>query len=267
MKIGFVGCGSAGRPLAVGWRDAGHEIGAIITGAPEDAVAVIGAGVANGSLDDADVVVFATPDDALAGAARQHRLRPDQVAVHLSGAHPSTVLAATGARTAGMHPLRAFANVQTAVEGLPGTYFFIEGDAADVAEALARDLGGKTARIDTNQKTLYHAGAATAANYTVTLFAMACRMFEAAGVDSETASAALLALARGALNNVEQVGPAKGLTGPVARGEVEVIEAHLGAVDREARALMVPLIEATIPLALQKGTLSDEAAARIRALF
>ncbi len=152
MKIGFVGCGSAGRPLAVGWRDAGHEIGAIITGSAAEAVAVIGAGTANGTLDDADVVVFATPDDALAGAASQHRLRKDQVAVHLSGSHPSTVLAPTGARTAGLHPLRAFASVQVSVAGLSGTYFFVEGEAADVAESLARDLGGIAARITTEHE-------------------------------------------------------------------------------------------------------------------
>jgi len=267
VKIAFVGCGSAGRPLAVGWRDAGHEIGAIITGSAAEAVAVIGAGTADGSLDDAEVVVFATPDDALAGAARQHRLRKDQVAVHLSGSHPSTVLAPTGARTAGLHPLRAFANLRASVAALKGTYFFVEGEAADVAESLARDLGGIAARITTEQKTLYHAGAAMAANYVVALFACSCRMFEEAGVEPETASAALMGLALGALNNVEQVGAARGLTGPVARGEVDVIAAHLAAVDEKTRRLMVPLIEATIPLAMEKGTLSDEAAARIRALF
>ena len=55
MKIAFVGCGAVGRALARLWLNAGHEIGAVHarTHAAE-AVATIGAGVADGPLDDAD---------------------------------------------------------------------------------------------------------------------------------------------------------------------------------------------------------------------
>jgi len=79
----------------------------------------MGAGVPDGPLDDADVVVFATPDDVLAPVAARHRLAPSQVALHLSGAHPSTVLAPTGARAASLHPLCPFADLDTAGEFSP----------------------------------------------------------------------------------------------------------------------------------------------------
>ena len=108
MRIAFVGCGSAGRPLGVAWARAGHEIGAVVCRtSAADAVAVLGQGTPGGDLTDADVVVFATPDDVLAAAAKEHTLRAEQVALHLSGAHASTILAPTGARTASLHPLRA----------------------------------------------------------------------------------------------------------------------------------------------------------------
>ena len=268
MRIGFVGCGAAGRALAVAWRRAGHEIGSIVTrNSSNEAVAAIGAGAADGPFDDDDVVVFATPDDALAGVATDHRLTSGHVALHLSASHPSTILDPTGAKTAGLHPLRAFADLETAVASLPGTYFFVEGEAADVAEQLARDVGGIPSRIATGQKTLYHAGATLAANYTVALLARACRLFGEAGVEKATAQAALLRLARGALDNVEQSGLAHGLTGPVARGETRLVEQHLLAVDDETRALLARLIEAAIPLAEEKGTLSPEAAAALRRLL
>ena len=84
MRIAFVGCGAAGRPLGAAWRGKGHSIGAVRTrSTAADAVGVMGEGTPGGSLADADVVVFATPDDALAGVAREHALSATQVALRL----------------------------------------------------------------------------------------------------------------------------------------------------------------------------------------
>jgi len=128
VEIGFVGCGAAGRALGVAWRRAGHRIGGVhARTTAAEAVRAMGAGTPGGSLESAAVVVFATPDAALAATAVSHRLRTDQVAMHLSGALPSTVLGACGARTAGLHPLRAFADLETSVAGLAGTWCFVEG--------------------------------------------------------------------------------------------------------------------------------------------
>ena len=173
MKIAFIGCGAAGRALARLWLKAGHEIGAVHaqTHAAE-AVAAIGAGVADGPLDAADVVVFGAPDDALAEIAASTRLRPEQVALHLSGAHPSSLLLPTGARPAGLHPLCAFASLDV---DMTGKWCFVEGAAVEVAEELARDLGARVGRIETEGKTAYHAAAAIASNYLVTLFEWAHR--------------------------------------------------------------------------------------------
>jgi len=259
MRIAFVGCGSAGRALARLWLRAGHEIGAVRTRtSSREAVAAIGAGVPDGALDDADVVVFATPDDALADAARATRLRPGQAAVHLSGIHPSTVLAPTGARTGSLHPLRGFASLDV---DMTGAWCFVEGDA--VAGELARDLGAEVRRLDGDGKALYHAGAAIASNYLVTLFDWARRCFAGAGVDADEA---LLALMQASLVNVRAKGAARGLTGPVARGDVAVVRAHLDALPESERPLYKALLEATITLAREKGTLDESAAAELRNL-
>ncbi|MHC4849406.1 MAG: Rossmann-like and DUF2520 domain-containing protein [Planctomycetota bacterium] len=259
MKIAFVGCGAAGRALARLWLSAGHEIGAIhARTTAEQAVAAVGAGVANGPLQEADIVVFATPDDAIAETARTIALRSDQVALHLSGFHPSTLLAPTGARFGALHPLRAFAGLDV---DMSESWCFVEGD--EVAEQLARDLGGKVARIDTDKKALYHAGAAIASNYTVTLFAWARRCLAAAGVAGDEA---LLALVRGSIENVQQRGVPDALTGPVARGDIEVVRAHLDSLPAAEKPLYRALLAATIPLGRAKGTLSETAAEKLRHL-
>ncbi len=268
MRIAFVGCGAAGRPLGIAWRKAGHTIGAVLARrTAAEAVGVLGEGIAGGSLDDADVVVFATPDDALASVAARFPLAPSQIALHLSGAHPSTVLAPTGARTAGLHPLRAFAELATSLAALPKTHFFVEGEAVDVAERLAKDLGGTVARIATDRKILYHAGATTAGNYTVTLLSAALDMLHRAGVADGEALPALLSLVRGALDNVERVGVAKGLTGPCARGDVDLIRRHMEALPPPSRALYAELLRATIPIARAKGALGAEAARELSRLM
>jgi len=268
MRIAFVGCGAAGRPLGVAWLRAGHEIGAVIAReSAGDAVRAMGAGAAWGALDDADVVVFATPDDALSAAAREHPLRADQIALHLSGAHPSTVLDATGARTASLHPLRAFADLESSVAALPQTFFFVEGAAVEEAERLARDLGGSVARIDTHGKLLYHAAAVTASNYVVTLLQVARDLFVDAGVAPDHALAALVSLARGAIDNAGKVGLPDALTGPAARGDLDVISRHVDALDEERRRLYVALLEATLPVARAKGGLDADTEAALRDLI
>ncbi|MFQ5844244.1 MAG: Rossmann-like and DUF2520 domain-containing protein, partial [Planctomycetota bacterium] len=267
MRIALVGCGAAGRPLGRVWIGAGHELGAVrACSRAAEAVAAMGGGVPDGSLDGADVVVFATPDDVLAAVASHTPLRPEQVALHLSGAVPSGVLELTGARTASLHPLCAFADLETSVAMLPGTFFFVEGEAVEVAERLARDAGGRPVRLRPDRKTLYHAGAAVASNYLVTLLALARDLFTAAGVDEGVALEALGRLGAGALRNVLEVGIPRGLTGPVARGDVEVVARHLDALDPDARELYRALLRATIPLARAKGGLSAEAARALRGL-
>jgi len=267
MKIAFVGCGAAGRPLGIAWKRAGHSLGAVVCRrSAADAVRAMGGGGAGGDLGEADVVVFATPDDALESVARAHRLRADQVAIHLSGAHPSTLLAPTGARTAGLHPLRAFAQLEASLRGLPGTFCFVEGAAVEVAERLARDSGCVPVRIETGRKLLYHAGATVASNYLITLLDWGARLLARAGVPRERGEEALLALMRGALDNAQALGAPRALTGPAARGDAALVEKHLEALEGEERALYRALLGATLSLAKGKGALGAAAERALRKL-
>ena len=70
----------------------------------------------------------------------------------------------------------------------------------------------------------------------------------------------------GALQNVRRHGLPMALTGPVARGDVEVIRAHLAALPEGQKPLYKALMRATIPIAEAKGTLSDAAARELRDL-
>ena len=97
----------------------------------------------------------------------------------------------------------------------------------------------------------------------MTLLALARDLFTRAGVEPDLALEALCELAQGSIDNVARAGLPHGLTGPLARGDVKVIEDHLAALPERARAAYVALLEATIPIARAKGGLSAEAEAAL----
>ena len=125
--------------------------------------------------------------------------------VHCSGALPSDVLQPArdaGALVASFHPLQAFASLQAALEHMPGSTFALEGDPELVAQldALVEALGGTAIHLKAEEKTLYHAAAVIASNYTVTLAALASDLLVREGIapDPNTALRYLLPLLQGA---------------------------------------------------------------------
>jgi predicted short-subunit dehydrogenase-like oxidoreductase (DUF2520 family) len=102
-------------------------------------------------LQQADVVILAVRDDAIAAVAGELAhggfLRPSQVLLHCSGALPSGIaLAPARGRVRGLgtlHPLLSFADAKSAAAALAGAAVTFEVDAAgrDAACAIVRALG------------------------------------------------------------------------------------------------------------------------------
>jgi predicted short-subunit dehydrogenase-like oxidoreductase (DUF2520 family) len=218
----------------------------------------------------ADVILLATPDDAISSAAAvladQRAISAHHVVLHLSGLLDRDALAPldpTGAGLGSFHPLQTIADPVSASTRLVGAYAGIEGDARAEAEGewLALMLGMHPVRLTASAKPAYHAGAVFAANYLVALVGVAERLALSAGVPPGDASRLYLPLLKGAASNLD-AGAVAALTGPIVRGDLETIRAHLAALSAEDRALYRQLALATLPLAREAG-LSDEGAARI----
>jgi predicted short-subunit dehydrogenase-like oxidoreductase (DUF2520 family) len=111
-------------------------------------------------------------------------------------------------------------------------------EARRAALTLADTLGLRPFDLADEARPLYHAGAAIASNYLVTLHVVAAELFRAAGAPPE----ALVPLMRRTIDNGFE------LTGPIERGDWETVEAHRRAI-RAARpdleALYDVLAEAT----------------------
>ena len=113
-------------------------------------------------------------------------------------------------------------------------------EARHVGWWLAQLLGLEPFDLPDDARPLYHAGAAIASNYVVTLHRVASELFEAAGAPS----AALAPLMRRTIDNGFE------LTGPISRGDWATVERHREAIRGsrpELEALYDVLAEATTP--------------------
>jgi predicted short-subunit dehydrogenase-like oxidoreductase (DUF2520 family) len=88
------------------------------------------------------------------------------------------------------------------------------------------------------------------------------RIARSAGVADEIANRLYLPLLGGAVANLTALGPAASLTGAVRRGDVQTIEAHLGALTAQDRQLYRTLGRAAVALAREAG-LDEEEATRV----
>jgi len=188
---------------------------------------------------EADLVLLCVPDSAIGGAAGAVPLGP--WVAHMSGATPLSALA-PHERRFGLHPLQTF-TLARGPEQLDGAWAAVtaETDAGrERAHWLAGRLGVQPFDIRDESRGLYHAGAAMASNFLVTLFRAASRLLETAGAPPE----ALLPLMRRTIDNGFE------LTGPIARGDWTTVDAHLAAIHRAApdlEALYRAMAQATVP--------------------
>jgi predicted short-subunit dehydrogenase-like oxidoreductase (DUF2520 family) len=180
---------------------------------------------------DADLVIVATPDAVIAdtAAALAPSLRAGALVVHLSGACPREELdklhaALPDVEVGALHPLQSLPSPEVGLQRLPGSWCAVEGPPS--VERLALSLGLRPFRVAPGDRARYHAAATIASNHLVALLGQAARVADAAGVPPE----ALLPLIRASVDNVDALGPAGALTGPVARGDGDTVARHLEAL-------------------------------------
>lgn len=193
----------------------------------------------------ADVLWFAVPDDAIAAVAAQAAAAagpqtPDgaRLAIHSSGLGSLALLAplrATGADVLCLHPLQTFAGGEPQPEALVGVPMAVtgEGQAAAAGHRLAQRLGARPFALPEANKPLYHLAAAVASNLLVALESEAAELMRAAS-DEPDALQLLGPLVRTTVANLLAQGPERALTGPVARGDVSTVRAHLALIDEHA---------------------------------
>lgn len=240
-SLAIIGAGRVGRALGRRLREAGWPVVVVAArsgASARNAARFIGSGRAVAgiprSLIGASVILLSVPDDAIATVAAELAERAGEelrrkVVLHTSGTLSHSVLEplrVTGAAVGSMHPLQTFSGF--GVPPLVGKVFAIEGDelAVRVARRMARSLGGMAVGISASQKPLYHAAGVFAAGLCLALEEAGVQTMMQAGLKRREAQRALLSLTRQVLEHYEKLGPQKAWTGPLARGDFQVLATH-----------------------------------------
>jgi len=266
LTLGIIGAGRAASALMPRWIAAGHVV--IWQQLRDDPVDIA-------ARPEVDVVIIAVGDGDIAGVVARLGERPSgsqEVWLHLSGSLPGALARFDASRPAAagcLHPLVALAGASglgplNAVAGLDG-----DANAIVLAIILAEGVGLTPRVIDSAHKALYHAAAVTVAGHATALFAQGMRLMQGAGMTADDARLALAPLMRSAAVNLISDGPATAITGPIARGDIQTVAAHLRAIDdlgdRASAGVYRALgLEA---LALSHPTLPADVAASLQALL
>lgn len=242
-RVVIVGFGRLGGAIAIGLDRAGWDVSVF----PRSGDAVRRAAsfrirlADHDDLREADVCVLAVPDASVAQVTEllEDDLGPATALVHLSGALPlATFAKARTPRAFGsFHPLVAVSDPRDELAGhavaIASTAKALKAQLLEMAAAL----GLKPIEVPETGRAAYHAGAVLSAGLVVSLADAGVSALEHAGLDRAAALDALLPLMRSALRGMESRGLEKGLTGPVVRGDVGVVQSHLEALPPELGSL------------------------------
>jgi len=241
-RIAIVGPGRIGTALALELTRAGYTIEEVIsreqaasrTKAQALARRVRARATTLGNPQlDAALIWFCVPDrniDSAARALSQSTQWRKKIAFHSSGALSSdelNILRRRGAAVASVHPLMTF--VSRSVPSLVGVPFALEGDhtALRLARQIARSLKGPAFTILKRDKAAYHAWGAFTSPLLVAALVIMEKVAHAAGLTPADARKKMLPIVKQTMKNYDRLGPAGSFSGPLIRGDIEIVRQHL----------------------------------------
>lgn len=243
MRIGIIGAGKVGISIGYVLKNNGMDVVALSdrrTAALDTARGLLGVDMIYTSdnlevVGSADVIALTTQDRVIRDVVREINDRAEDLAgklfFHTSGADPCSILMPLdekGAHLGSLHPLQTFPDIESAIDVLPDTSIFIEGDdkAREILRFIGENLGVKVHVIESADKVLYHLAAVTVCNLLSALMYTGVGVMERIGIGLEP----FIPIIRATMKNIENKGPLAALTGPIMRGDDSTVKAHIEAI-------------------------------------
>ncbi len=230
-------------------------------GDPSDSIRVIDAldSLRNIDFDTAWILV---QDRLIAGVADELSRVPldwsGRLIMHSSGAGTAKAmlaLANLGSVTAVVHPNGTFSGNAPIPEDL---FWGISSEIDDAALERVNDVLGpmrpRLIRVRDADRELYHAAASVSSNYVALLVTMAHDLYVRAGIDSATAREVVASFVEQVNRNAVEVGGRGAITGPIVRGDTEVVRGHIEAIERRAPEWLPLALALARATAMRVGT-------------
>ncbi|MFC1650890.1 Rossmann-like and DUF2520 domain-containing protein [Candidatus Latescibacterota bacterium] len=282
----LLGAGRTGTMLSIALSRAGYRFSWIGSNKLEDArilaqkvgIGRYGVGFEEFS-EKAGFLILAVPDDKIRCAAADTVsagiITEDTVVAHLSGVLGAEVLekaGSAGASVMAFHPAQTFTLSSNPATVFKNICFDMEGDdtACVLGERVAADLGAVSIQLDPEHRILSHLAMTAASNYTVSLMHMAEDIMASAGIPKDKAEKMLHPLFSATANNISSIGTANSLTGPVSRGDSDVLKKHFKALenlDKNYRELFSKLAGIALKITVDRGDMSPKKAKEIKRII
>lgn len=242
LGVGVISAGKVGAVLGAALRAAGHAVVGVHASSSESReraaallpdVPVLDVPTI---VERSELVLLAVPDDQLpglvSGLAQTGAWQPGQLVVHTAGRYGTDVLEpvrAAGGIGLAIHPAMTFTGLSLDLQRLVDCSFGVTAAAPvlPIAQALVVEMGAEPVVVAEADRPLYHAALAHGSNHVMTLLGESMQLLGEIGV--ERPDRVLGPLVRATVDNALASGE-NALTGPVARGDVATVEAHVAAL-------------------------------------
>ncbi|MDD9331148.1 MAG: DUF2520 domain-containing protein [Wolbachia sp.] len=248
ISVNIIGCGKVGK--TIGYllaKKSGCSIKGVLNrsfASSQSAVGFMEDGYAckdYKELTTSNLWLISTQDASISSICQEllshKKLLKGDVIIHFSGTLNSKVLYSAkkdGCLIGSLHPIRSFADPKVSIKTFEGTYCAYEGDkqAFSLIKCLFERIGAKIFRINQKAKSLYHIGSVFASNYLIALLKISYDFYYKAGVKESSILDIIYNLSSGTLENIRRNRSLeKSITGPIQRGDIEVIKSHISSLE------------------------------------
>lgn len=271
LDIGVIGTGRVGAVIGAALNRAGHKVVAV--SAVSDLSRLRAESLLPSAkilpidqvVKDRDLILLTVPDDVLPelvnGLAKTNSVSPGSFVIHTSGRLGIDVLqplTEQGCLPLAIHPVMTFTGTSVDLNRLSGCPFGVTAPDSlrPVAEALVVEIGGEPIWVPEKNRNLYHTALAFGANNLITIVNETVDLLAQAGIENPTdlVTPLLNASLDNALRNSDAA-----LTGPISRGDVSTVSAHIVELKKLSPATLAAykaMGRLTLDRALEAGLIS-----------
>ncbi|MEO0131594.1 MAG: Rossmann-like and DUF2520 domain-containing protein [candidate division WOR-3 bacterium] len=191
-------------------------------------------------------IIFITTQDQNIKEAYQEilpQLTKGSLVIHCSGVLASNILKPPRGRKIipiSLHPIQTFPKIITDHNPFSGIYFSLEGSKAarTIILKLINDLEANVIFLSPKDKPIYHLLLVIASNYLVSLMGAVKILGQKIRLPEKKLFRLLEPLVLSTWDNIKNLGLKNALSGPIERGDIATIQAHLKTLKKKAPELL-----------------------------
>ena len=158
-----------------------------------------------------------------------------------------------------VHPLFPIKDKYEIYKSLKEAVYTVEGDETyiNIIISMFSSIGNKVKEIKKEDKIKYHKSAVLVSNLVLALISIGVDELESCGFYSDEALDSLYPLIKNNIKNIKEKGLYESLTGPVERGDLEIVKKHLEASTGENKEIYKLLSKKLLEIGKKKNENKD----------